>query len=286
MSQPEYHYFKFVSALIDTGIWAQMSPAARALYPVLMRFSDRNFKPVYPGSTKLLKLTGFKQKSSIRKAREELVQLGLITLTRGTGRTNTTYQFRFDWIPQGGSLTPRWGGLENPPGVVSHDPQGGRGGVPGGLCENPQYNQIHISINNKAEGEGGQTNAAENERRRVMIRRFGKRAVELAESECRLGGMESSMGNVQKILYRAGTESEDNWGEVKRFLEARISPASLRMIEDAFITDRDGVLIFRDNLPPRLKELLMQTTRNIFFEPPDEEFASRLDFWAGIGEGL
>jgi len=45
-------YFIFVCELIDAGIWAEMSPAARTLYPVLLRFSDRNFSPVYPGSKK------------------------------------------------------------------------------------------------------------------------------------------------------------------------------------------------------------------------------------------
>jgi len=84
-------YAKLVVALFDSGLWARMSAAARALYPALLRFSDGQFKPVFPGTTVLLKMTGFKQKSTLRRAREELVELGLIQFRAGAaGKTATT----------------------------------------------------------------------------------------------------------------------------------------------------------------------------------------------------
>src|SRR5690606_13774350 len=125
-------------ALIDSGVWARMSGAARTLYPVLLRFSDRNFKPVYPGTKRLLELTGFKQKASLRRARAELVDLGLITLATGSGRTNTRYHFCFDGVatapPTGSAERPSVGLAEPLPGVFA--------GLPGGSLEDPPYNQI------------------------------------------------------------------------------------------------------------------------------------------------
>ena len=95
MSAGELQYFKFITDVIRSGTWARLSSAARALYPVLLSFTDRHFSPVYPGSNRLLELTGFKQKSSLRKAREELQEAGLILVKKGSGRTNSTYHFIF-----------------------------------------------------------------------------------------------------------------------------------------------------------------------------------------------
>ncbi|MFN3247238.1 MAG: helix-turn-helix domain-containing protein, partial [Leptonema sp. (in: bacteria)] len=145
----ELTYFKFVCELIDAGIWAKMSPAARTLYPVLLRFSDRNFSPVYPGSKKLMELTGFKQKSSLRKARNELVELGLISITLGNGRKNTIYHFRFDWItPRGTQKYPSESRNPTTTEGSNSTPVGDTGVAAPGYSPIPPYNQIQISINN------------------------------------------------------------------------------------------------------------------------------------------
>ena len=127
MKAHELPFFKVVTPLIDSGVWGRMSAAARTLYPVLLRFSDGSFKPVYPGSRLLLKLTGFKQKSSIRKARNELIELGLVSVTTGSGRKNTCYHFRFDALTAPGVAT------QYTPRRQKSAPQGHPQGLPGGV---------------------------------------------------------------------------------------------------------------------------------------------------------
>jgi len=103
-------YFKFFNDIIESGCWATLSSAARSLYPVLLKFSDSNFKPVWPGTDKLLLLTGFKSKKSLQAARKELHTAGLIDYVPGTGRTSTRYYFRFDY--RGSLVSPRGALLE------------------------------------------------------------------------------------------------------------------------------------------------------------------------------
>lgn len=273
----ELHYFKFVSALIDSGLWAQMSGAARALYPVLLRFSDRNYCHVWPGTQKLLKLTGFKQKASLRKARQELIDLGLVSVTRGTGRQNTVYHFRFEWVTE----RPPSGSSSGPAGDYASTPQReGRAGLEG-VPATPQYNQIHISINNTQSTETGEAN--ENENWTMLTKQFGERAVELARSECKLGGIEPSEASVRKILYRGESQQRESWTDVQEFLANRISPGSLKLIQDALIEQRDGILVFQNEMPEYLKQLLRRFDLRLYFEPASN---SRLDFWRKAGTRL
>ncbi len=284
MAAQEMAYFKFVSALIDSGIWAEMSPAARALYPVLLRFSDRNFKPVYPGTQTLLKLTGFKQKSSLRKARRELVELGLISVTEGTGRKNSYYHFRFDW---GDSTAPPSGLQKPPPAVSPSAPPGGISGPGRGAQEDPAYNQIHISINNhvpdsrSAEGE-------DTSREAFLVRRFGQKSVDLARSECNLAGIPPTTANLEKILYRHDGGRGTSWAQVEKLLSEKISPGSLDAIREAFREESGGVLLFSDALPGFLKNILRQVSDSIFFEPgePGEPVLTRRQFWKGADTEL
>ena len=273
MQDKEPQYFKFVSALIDRGIWAGMSAAARSLYPVLLRFSDRHYKEVWPGTQKLLKLTGFKQKASLRKARQELVDLGLITLARGSGRSNTRYYFHFDWV----SGEPPSGTQGRPSREASPAPRGVLGTATGGVPETPQYNQIHISINNTQNREGGANEAELPTELSALKERFGRQAVALALSECELSGLPPSRPNVQKILYRGDTPHGESWSDVEEFLASRISPGSLKMIRESLIEERDGVLVFQDNLPEYLKQLLRRFDHRLFFEPMTT--TSRREFW-------
>ena len=274
----EHQYFKFVSALIDSGIWAGMSAAARALYPVLLRFSDRHYKEVWPGTQALLKLTGFKQKASLRKARQELVGLGLITLAQGSGRKNTRYHFHFDWVTGG------------PPSGVSARPAEGTECVPGGALGTaagvvpgtPRYNQIHISINNTQNPEAqnrasGKFEAGTPAELAGLKARHGHEAVRLALSECELSGLPPSAGNIQKILYRGDAPQGESWSDVEEFLASRISPGSLKMIRESLIEERDGVLVFQDSLPEYLKQLLRRFDHRLFFEPMPA--TSRREFW-------
>lgn len=90
-------YLAMMSDILDSGLWANLGPAAKALYPVLCKFSNNTFKPVWPGTDELLRLTGFKTKKSLQEARRELIKQGLLHVVAGTGRTSSHYYFRFDY---------------------------------------------------------------------------------------------------------------------------------------------------------------------------------------------
>jgi hypothetical protein len=259
MAGPELQYFKFVTKIIDAGIWAQMSPAARTLYPVLMRFSDRDFKPVYPGSAKLLELTGFKHKVTLRKARNELVDLGLIAITRGTGRTNTTYLFRFDTLtPQGdAAIAPRKSNLDlSGDGVLStegtshEEGRGSTGTLP--------YNQIHISINNHVLKQDDEKSRFE-----ILNQKFGSETVELAKTECTSVGLPVTAANVERILAK----HESTWAGILAKAKSKVSDASFRLVQDAFLDEHNGIVYVADSLPEFLKTLLSRLHPSLVFEP-------------------
>jgi hypothetical protein len=90
-------YLAIMSDILDSGVWASLGPAAKALYPVLCKFSNHAFKPVWPGTDELLRLTGFKTKKSLQEAKRELVKSGLLHVIPGNGRTSSHYYFRFDY---------------------------------------------------------------------------------------------------------------------------------------------------------------------------------------------
>ncbi|MBE7440685.1 MAG: helix-turn-helix domain-containing protein [Spirochaetales bacterium] len=220
-------YAKLVTALFDSGLWARMSAAARALYPALLRFSDGQFKPVFPGTTVLLKLTGFKQKSTLRKAREELVELGLITVSRGNGRKNSYYHFRMDWAcsPEGHAAAPQGG--------VSAPRRGAGGPAAGALRVGQPYNHVHISITNNPAG------------------------VPLAH--------DATPEAEQKRLYPTVEGKRASWSEIEKALAGQISASSLRMMKEALLSTENDLYIFSDSLPEHLKALLEQVCSRVYF---------------------
>ncbi len=143
-------YLKFMSDIIDSGIWGQLSSAARTLYPVLLKFSDQNFKSVWPSTRTLLKLTGFKSKKSIIEAKKELSTKGLLFFTIGTGRTNSTYFFTFHYRevgqdkPLGCNVPHPSSELCSIHGVVDKDTEG---------YSKSNSNQINITIHNNPNHE-------------------------------------------------------------------------------------------------------------------------------------
>lgn len=110
-----------MSDIIDSGIWGRLSPAAKTLYPVLLKFSDQNFKQVWPGTDLLLKLTGFKTKKSITLGKKELIKEGLLYYRPGSGRTNSLYYFTFNY--QGSKISPQ-GDKKILPTDIQHSPLG------------------------------------------------------------------------------------------------------------------------------------------------------------------
>lgn len=97
MAEQNHTFFKFMNDLIDSGLWAKLSSTAKTLYPVLCRFTNESFSGVWPGTDKLLELTGFKHKKSLQDAKKELSKNGLIHVVPGSGRTPSHYYFRFDY---------------------------------------------------------------------------------------------------------------------------------------------------------------------------------------------
>ncbi len=278
MSAQDLPYFKFVQALIDAGIWAKMSSAARTLYPVLLRFTDRHFSPVYPGSNRLLQLTGFKQKSSLRRAREELIALGLISTTPGTGRSNTVYHFRFDWA------TPREA-TERPSGEAANTPRVTPAAPPEVAGSASPYNQIHISINNKPEMPAGAAKDPPTDVWQELIQRYGAETVRRARNELELAGLPASPSDVQKILSgssaSAGMSSGESWEDLREFLRERISPMSLEQLDRALLREGEGILVFRSSLPEHLKHLLGRVAPHVCFEP--EMSSLRREIWYQAG---
>ncbi|ABZ95827.1 Hypothetical protein LBF_4002 [Leptospira biflexa serovar Patoc strain 'Patoc 1 (Ames)'] len=144
MSEQRHPYIRLMTDIIDSGVWAGLSHAAKTLYPVLLKFSDYNFKPVWPNTETLMRLTGFKTKKSIVTAKKELTRAGLLYQVPGSGRTSTRYHFSFHY--EGSRITPlgdtqihlRGTGPESSGG--SNDPEkGGSIGTP---------NHINITISN------------------------------------------------------------------------------------------------------------------------------------------
>lgn len=281
MSAEDLPFFKFVSAVIESGLWGRMSSAARTLYPVLLRFSDRNYKEVYPGSQRLLELTGFKQKSTLRKARQELVKLGLISVTAGSGRRSTHYAFRFDFARRGSRDAP-WEAPSRPSAAPAADPLGGENCELPGQQGRPPYNQIQISINNHP---AGPTPTNEQSRLDFLSRRFGAHALELARNECALTGASPTAANLEMILYRSPGSSPTEWSALETMLASKISAGSMALIRNAFLGEKAGLLVFSDDLPGQLKVLLERTGQRVFFEPtPVSADQSRRSYWRELGE--
>lgn len=257
MQGQDLPYFKFVSALIDQGIWARMSAAARTLYPVLLRFSDRHFKPVWPGTKVLLELTGFKQKASIRKARQELVKLGLIAMTPGTGDQRTFYHFRFDW---GDTEIPRGGARANPAAGQADAPGRGGAATGGGVREEPPYNKIHISIINNVPGR---------QELLPLEKRFGTDTVRSAVQLCAQEGLDVTPANVEKILYRDRPGPEGSFSALEAELSRIVAPGSVEEIRRAYAGSRDGRPVFSDDLPDYLKALVEHISNGVTFVRTD-----------------
>lgn len=130
--------------IIESGIWAQLSAAARTLYPVLCKFSNERFKEVWPSTAELLRLTGFKTKKSLQQAKKELVSAGLIDVIPGSGRRSTYYYFRFDYPGSRINLDIYRDTVASRRGVSEYPPVGEESNPLGGSEVSP--NQINITI--------------------------------------------------------------------------------------------------------------------------------------------
>lgn len=143
--EPNNLYLAIMSDILDSGTWANLGPAAKALYPVLCKFSNHTFKPVWPGTDELLRLTGFKTKKSLQEARRELINKGLLDVVPGSGRKSSHYYFRFDYPGSRVDIERHREASLSRRGVAGYPP-GGAGHIPEeGSAVSPNHINIHIN---------------------------------------------------------------------------------------------------------------------------------------------
>lgn len=140
VSDQRHSYIRLMTDIIDSGLWADLSHAAKTLYVVLLKFSDYNFKPVWPNTETLLRLTGFKTKKSIVLAKKELTRSGLLYHVPGGGRTATKYHFSFHY--PGSRITPLGDKAIPLSGFESDTPAGS----PESFARGPGVSPNHINI--------------------------------------------------------------------------------------------------------------------------------------------
>lgn len=83
--------------IFDDGIWAEMTPIEHGIYPLLMRYQNRDEGVSWPSLRLLAKKSGYKSLGAVSDAITRLVKRGLIKRTRrGLGKSNlyspTTYE--------------------------------------------------------------------------------------------------------------------------------------------------------------------------------------------------
>ena len=138
-------YLAIMSDILDSGVWAKMGPAAKALYPVLCKFSNHTFKPVWPGTDELLRLTGFKTKKSLQEAKKELIKLGLLHVIAGTGRTSSHYYFRFDYPGSRVDIETHRASTASRRGIQESPPADYTKNALGATAVTPNHINIHIN---------------------------------------------------------------------------------------------------------------------------------------------
>lgn len=95
-------FFKFMCDLGTSGVWAKLSKAAKAVYPMLGIHTDGTFKPVYPSIPRLVTLTGLSKKG-VEDGLRDLEAHGLIrrrsgkSHRRGEGNRPNIYEFAFEY---------------------------------------------------------------------------------------------------------------------------------------------------------------------------------------------
>lgn len=83
MAKTQYkNFFDMSHYLIDFGVWANLSPPAKALYVVLSergnRYTSIDKKVFFQSDKELLQLTGIKNQKTLTKAKKELKKKRLI----------------------------------------------------------------------------------------------------------------------------------------------------------------------------------------------------------------
>ena len=274
-------YIKFMSDIIDSGAWASLSSGAKTLYPVLLKFSDQNFKHVWPSTSTLLKLTGFKTKKSIIDAKKDLIDLGLIQTKSGSGHSNSTYYFTFNY--PGSKITPQWDmpihrrGVEKyPPAEDESSPQGGEAGHP---------NHINITITNtqiqKEPPKGKKKKSDNSSEIEKLILEYGEDIYSYAYTIAKTKSLHNNIAYIRAICknkIQELTETPKNqqfsggdvsWRSFLIWAEKHLTRSSLEILKDLEVDPQGNKLIIIGQVSGFLKEVISR-----YFQDNSDSFVN------------
>ncbi|HMV44750.1 MAG TPA: helix-turn-helix domain-containing protein [Leptospiraceae bacterium] len=266
MSEFNNQYIKFMSDIIDSGLWGRLSSAAKTLYPVLLKFSDQNFKQVWPGTDLLLKLTGFKTKKSIVLGKKELIKEGLLYYRPGSGRTNSVYYFTFNYpgskiIPQRDKTIPLTGIQTSPREDDALTPQTVPSGIP---------NHLNITITNTQSLKTDKEESYEK-----LIDMYGIKVVDEAYQMAKLKGFETNLSYVAGIcknISRKGKENVfknnqemdtaqhviDSWRSFIDWSKMHLTRSSVDILKQISISVDGRSIYIQEDLSDFLKQIIIK----------------------------
>lgn len=255
-----------MSDIIDSGLWGRLSPAAKTLYPVLLKFSDQNFKQVWPGTDLLLKLTGFKTKKSIVLGKKELIKEGLLYYRPGSGRTNSVYYFTFNYpgskiIPQRDKTIPLTGIQTSPREDDALTPQTVPSGIP---------NHLNITITNTQSLKTDKEESYEK-----LIDMYGIKVVDEAYQMAKLKGFETNLSYVAGIcknISRKGKENVfknnqemdtaqhviDSWRSFIDWSKMHLTRSSVDILKQISISVDGRSIYIQEDLSDFLKQIIIK----------------------------
>lgn len=252
-----------MSDIIDSGLWGKLSPAAKTLYPVLLKFSDQNFKHVWPSTETLLKLTGFKTKKSISLGKKELIKEGLLYYKPGSGRTNSTYYFSFNY--EGSKITPQWNN-SIPLSGRTQSPSGGYETTNLGVSSFPP-NNLNITINNNNTNKPSSPELNYD----TLFAKYGIEVVETALQIAKRNGLENNLEYIagicrniskEKTKFNQGSDTAqhviDSWKNFLSWSKSHLTRSSTDILEKISVEVDGQSLFIRQPLSEFLKQIILK----------------------------
>ncbi|EQA35933.1 DNA-binding helix-turn-helix protein [Leptospira inadai serovar Lyme str. 10] len=269
-----YPYIKFLTDIIESGVWAHLSAAGKTLYLVLLKFSDQTFKPVWPSNEILLRLTGLKTKKSINEGKRDLVKAGLLQFVPGTGHKNTMYYFCFNYP---GSKIPPQGVIFGNPRGVEAGASGVQDGSPEGVRE-VSPNNINITIHNTQNQKPDLRKEAQKLSLDFLSREYGPgilaEAMEIAKAQNQEGNLYyirgicrnlSSAGKQPNFEHRTGASPQDrnfsrsyeaSWQGFLDWCKDLLSPSSVAVLQNIRVEPDGRTLLVIDPVPVALRTIV------------------------------
>ena len=256
-------YIKFMSDIIDSGLWGKLSPASKTLYPVLLKFSNQDFKPVWPSTKKLLELTGFKTKKSIIQAKKELSDCGLLHVAQGGGRESTTYYFSFNY--PGSKITPLGYKSDHLRGIPD-EPAEVHGHSPLRVPEvNP--NNINITITNTQNEKPVQS--AEPLTVEGLIEDYGIENFQYAYQAAKRKNLEKNLAYIKAICRNRVTQkttdviknehsSRPSWNSFLAWAELNLTERTVKSLGELNIQTDGNTIFVEDSVNDLVKNIIVK----------------------------